>query len=253
MEKKEDSHGGRIGRELSISIGLMGLYTSLYEGADRFKADIYPIINIGWRDRFFLNSYQGLGFYVWNRKNFMLGCAINYSAGRKKDDGSDFSLRLYQENSNRLDGLEDIGSGAVANILLEWKMENLFFNTKFEERVIGDHTGFQFFFDLGYRFKLTPRTILKPSFNTVYASSDYMDVYFGISKGRAFQSGLAEHYVGAGIKSIGAEMMVQHTLDRHWMIQVIGNYRSLMGGVADSPVVDDAGQYLLGAGLIYRF
>ncbi len=229
------------GEGLSVSIGALGIYKPAYGGSDDYELKGFPLIDIKFRDRFFLSVPKGLGAYVLNRDDFKLGLSIGYTFGRDEDNSSD------------LRGLGDIDNGATANVLFKWTIGDVALDARYEQQITGHDTGFQVHLGLGYDLRIGEKTILKPSIKTTYASSDYMEEYFGISPSQSTRSGIGVYDADSGFKSVGFQMIAIYRLDKHWGIQASAGYDRLVGEAADSPVVKDENQYPVGIGLSYKF
>ena len=236
----EDQHYEQ-GEDWSILVGALGNYKPTYEGSDDYELKGFPLIDITFRDTFFLNAAKGLGAYVWDRNDCKLGLAIGYTFGRDEDE------------SNDLRGLGDIDGGAVANVLFEWTIGDVALNARYEEQITGQDTGFQVHLGLGYDLHIAEKVILKPSIRTTYASSDYMEEYFGVSPSQSTRSGMSAYDAASGFKSLGFHIMATYKLDQHWGIQAGAGYDRLVGEAADSPVVKDENQYRVSIGLSYKF
>lgn len=233
-------HGFRDG-DWSFHIGALGIYRPEYEGAHDYEVSGLPIINITWRDRIFFNTRKGLGAYVWNHENVKLGLSVGYTFGRDEDD------------SSHLDGLGDIDSGANTNILFEWTIEDVALDARYEQQITGEDTGFLVHLGLGYNMQLAKKIRIIPSVKTTYASSYYMKEYFGISQGQSSRSRLSAYDAGSGIKSIGMQIMAHYRVNQKWGVQTMVGYHQLIGDAANSPIVKNEEQYLLGTGLSYEF
>ncbi len=240
-QKKQDQYNDQEDKDWSVRLGAIGMYKPEYEGSDDYDFQGFPMIDITWRDTFFLNPIKGVGAYFWNRNDVKLGAAVGYSFGRDEDDSSD------------LDGLGDIDGGATANVLFEWAIEDFSLSARYEQQFTGHDTGFQVHAGLGYSLQLGKKTMLKPSVKTTYSSSEYMEEYFSISAGQSTQSGLPVYEADAGFKSLGLQLLALYRLGGHWGLQAMAGYKRLVGDAADSPVVKDENQYLLGVGLSYSF
>ena len=225
----------------TVKIGAMGMYKPAYEGSDDYKSHGRPLIDIAWRDTFFLNPYKGLGGYFLNSNNMRLGASMAYAFGRDESD------------SNDLAGLGDIDAGATANALFEWKSQNLKFDARYQRQIIGEDTGFQAHARLGYRLRMGKKTMLMPSAQITFSDSEYMARYFSVSPAQSAASGHSEYDAGPGLKSIKIQIMAVHRLGRRWGAQVMASYALLIGDAADSPIVKNEGQCLFGVGLSYTF
>jgi outer membrane scaffolding protein for murein synthesis (MipA/OmpV family) len=234
-----DQHYGQQ-RDWSIRIGALGLYKPEYEGSDEYEVKGLPIIDITWRDRFFLSPRKGLGAYLWNRDDVELGVSISYSFGRDEDDSDD------------LEGLGDIYGGTAANVLFKWRYDEFSLDARYEHQFTGTDTGFQVHLGVGYNVRLGRKIMLKPSAKTTYTSSEYMNEYFSISKSQSSRSGLSVYDTDPGFKSVGFHLLSIYSINRNWGVQAMARYGRLIGDAADSPVVKDENQYLLGLGLSYK-
>ena len=239
-QKKQDQHYGQD-TDWSVRLGAMGVYKPEYEGSEDYEFRGFPMIDINWRDTYFFNPRKGLGAYLWNRDDMKLGISIGYTFGRDEDDSSD------------LNGLGNIDRGATANVLFEWEIDDISLDARFEQQFTGEDTGFQVYIGLGYSVRLGEKIMFKPSVKTTYASSDYVEEYFSISQSQSSRSGLSVYDTNSGFKSAGFHIISIYSLNRHWGIQAMASYERLVGDTADSPVVKDENQYLLGLNLSYMF
>ncbi|MBN2396753.1 MAG: MipA/OmpV family protein [Deltaproteobacteria bacterium] len=225
----------------SVRIGAMGIYTPAYEGSDEYELRGFPLIDVTFRDTFFVNAHRGVGAYVWNRDTLKLGISVGYAFGRDEDDSDD------------LRGLGNIDDGATANVLFAWTIGDADLDARYEEQITGHDTGFQVHLGLGYAVRIAEETTVKPLLKTTFASSGYMEEHFGVSPGQSARSGMPGYDAGPGFKSFGLHIMVIHRLDRHWGVQAGAGYDRLIGEAAGSPVVKDENQYRLTIGLSYLF
>jgi len=239
-QPEKDQGYGR-GSDWSVRIGATGIYKPEYEGSEDHELQGFPMINIIWRDTIFLHPRKGLGAYLWKHDDMKLGVSVSYSFGRDEDDSDD------------LEGLGDVDGGAAANVLFEWGIDDLSFDARYEHQFTGADTGFQVHMALGYNVRIGEKIMFKPSARTTYASSECMDEYFSISPGQSRRSGLSVYDADPGFRSVGIHLISIYRIDRQWGLQAMAGYDRLVGDTADSPVVKDEDQYLLGVGLSYNF
>lgn len=224
----------------TVRIGAIGLYKPEYEGSDDYSVAALPLVDITWRDTFFLNPRKGLGAYVLKRENIKLAVSLGYTFGRDEDDSSD------------LDGLGDIDAGATANVFAEWALSKINLNAHYEKQITGENTGVQAHFSLGYMLR-AGKVMFKPSLQTTYANSEYMETFFGVSPGQSTGSGLSVYNPSSGFKTVGVNLMAIYRLTQKWGVQGMAGYKRLVGDAADSPIVKDKDQYLFGTGISYSF
>ncbi len=228
-------------------LGALGTYGPDYEGSDGYGFDVFPLVEVEYRDRFFLSPRGGAGFYLLNDDAIELSAAIGYEFGRDEGDSDD------------LNGLGDVDGGATAIVSAEYTLSDetflpgLSFGTEFRHQFTGDDTGFTLDADMGYRFPITRQIFLRPSIGAVYASGEYMDAYFGVSSVQSASSGLAAFDPGSGFKSVGGGLGLFYRFNRDWGAQLFLTYDRLVGDAADSPIVKDENQYRAALGLAYSF
>ena len=77
--------------------------------------------------------------------------------------------------------------------------------------------------------------------SSTYASSDYMDAYFGVSGRNAQRSGLDQFTADAGIKDVTLRLGVEYALFANLSLGVGVGYSRLFNDAKDSPIVEDRG------------
>ena len=92
--------------------------------------------------------------------------------------------------------------------------------------------------------------------NSTYASSDYMQTYFGVDDNGSLVSGLPSYSAGSGIKDVGTELYSVVSFSERSGVLVRYAYNRLLDDAADSPVVTVDGsrdQVFIGIGYFRRF
>jgi outer membrane scaffolding protein for murein synthesis (MipA/OmpV family) len=224
-----------------IRLGAFGIVTPEYEGSDDFKIRGFPVIDLEYKERFFLNPVKGLGMWFWRGSSTRVGASVGYRAGRDEDD------------SSKLEGLGDVDGGATANLYLEWQSRPWSADLHYSRQFTGDDTGTRVDLRAGYGFRLVGPVFLKPSVRIRYADSDYNQSNFGITPRQAANSGLPEYDADGDINSVGAGLVTLVFLSKHWSVQLIANYERLIGDAGDSPIVQERNQFRAGVGLSYQF
>ncbi|MCP3925439.1 MAG: MipA/OmpV family protein [Desulfobacterales bacterium] len=241
LKKAKERVEEKKGRDKnSISIGVMELYIPEYEGADDYNEVIYPIIEIKY-DRYFFSANKGLGMFLWKSKYIQLSTAVGYEFGRDEDDSDD------------LNGLGDVESGAKGNVALKIKLGMLRLDAGYEKQFTGENTGFKLNYGLGLILPLNKAFIVMTGVKATYANDKYMEKYFSVNSTQSSRSGLAVYNAEAGFKSVEANIVGMLHLDENWTLQVIGNYKRLVSDAVDSPIVKDRDQFISSLGLSYKF
>ena len=238
---QQEQEAARPDSDFSITIGGFGLYKPEYEGSDDYEFTGFPLLDLSWRNRIFLNARRGGGFYLWNTPDTKAGLSIGYAFGRDEDDSDD------------LRGLGDIDGGATGNAFFQWKAGDLSLETHYAHQFTGDTTGFQVHMGVGYGLRITRAFIVRTGVKTTFANSQYMEAYFGISPEQSNLSGLPVYDADASFKSAGLNITAIYRLSRNLGFQTFAGYSRLIGNAADSPVVKNENQFRVGLGLSCSF
>ncbi|MDG5496064.1 MipA/OmpV family protein [Niveispirillum sp. BGYR6] len=109
---------------------------------------------------------------------------------------------------------------------------------------------------LTYGRKLGDRWSVGTSVRLTYVDDKYAKTYFGITPAASTVSGLPVYNPGGGVRDVGISAKVGYALSENWSVQLLGNYKQLMGDFKDSPIVDLEGSASQLSGAIaigYRF
>ena len=215
-----------------------------YKGSDQYDFSGLPFIDIKYKKIFFLNFREGLGVNVLYAPNFRAGIALNFYGSRDAED------------SNSLQGLQDIDAGIDAGAFGSVSVGRLSAKLKFRQDISSNHKGLLLSGRLGYRLSLVRKLLTNINIRATFANDNYMKSYFGITSAQSSSSGLREFKASNGIKNVSGGANFIYPLDRHWSVISFIDYSRLLNDAANSPLVKDLGsnnQFLLGLGVGYKF
>ncbi|HEU0058440.1 MAG TPA: MipA/OmpV family protein [Hyphomicrobiaceae bacterium] len=161
-----------------------------------------------------------------------------------------------QDDAARLAGLGDIDGGLVVGAYAGYRVGPWFLSASYHHQVTGDDdTGGLVRLAIDHTWRLTPTAKLVTSIGTAYASSDYMQTYFGVTAAQSAASvaGLPQFDPSAGFKDVSVGATATIELDPRWTLYLTGRYSRLIGDAADSPVIETENGFFGGAGLSYKF
>lgn len=228
----------------SFSLGGGVAFAPEFEGSDTNEAAFLPLVEIEYKDRFFLSSMRGLGMYVVKRPEWNMGVAANYNLGREAGD------------SDLLDGMGDIDPSVDLGAFAEWTPGP--FNAGLEIiQGTRDVKGQRVTAKLGYGLALGDDLHWRNSVSTTFASGRYNDTFFGVSNAQSRQSRLRydEYKAGSGFKDVSFSTNLTWTVADNFSFVVLGGYSRLTGPAADSPLVrkGSKNQGTVGLGFVYAF
>jgi outer membrane protein len=209
-------------------------------GADDMEAVGLPLIDVEWRNAYFFSTTRGAGLNIIRRPTFQFGPRITYDQGR---DSSDSTI---------LRGLRDIEGSFEVGLFLNGYGGNWRYSADIRQG-LGDegHDGFVATLDLARAGQISEKATLIVGGFGHYASSKYLQAYFGVPTATA---NFARYTVdGGGLTDVGGYLNLVYSFTDNWFMSGILRGALLMGDAADSPVSQADGQYYFGTVLGYRF
>jgi len=100
---------------------------------------------------------------------------------------------------------------------------------------------------------LSESVSLSTGLSATWASSDYMDAFFGVSGAQSARSGLPVYEASSGIKRADLKLAATWNVTEHWFATANAGVGYLLGDAADSPIVESEAQPSFGFLLGYRF
>ena len=236
--------------KLSFGVGA----TNDYEGADEAKA--LPIAAFNYETPKFSIRSRGLGIEAdfIPSSQFQIGPMIDYRFARD-DDVIDNSVTLLPEVGDAVEVGIYAATGFPLNRIGVDDPTILTVRTSFAHDVDDGHDGFLARGIVGAIRPLTKNLTGVLNLSTTYASGNYMSAYFDVSAASAAASGLSLFDAGAGFKDVGLTGILAYQFADSWSGSLIGGYKRLLGGAADSPVVHETGsvnQFFTAVAISYR-
>lgn len=188
----------------------------------------------------------------WQGNNdFSYGIVSTFDFGR--DDEVE---NPYLAQFTEIDAAINLG-GFVAyqqqSSLLE--NDNIELRTSILSDISDTHNGQLLTFTATYTFPMYIPWRVELELESTYASSNYMEAYFGVNAINARASGLAEYQASGSLRDITLNANIGLFLNPTWGGFLRIGATRLMGDAKDSPIVKQgsASQYFVGLGVFYRF
>lgn len=224
-----------------ITVG-PGVYVApQYPGSRHLKAYPFPALDISYRDTFFSQGPDVLGWNVLGNDTYHVGAAISFDFQSRdaKDDG-------------RLRGLPDVHDGPKLKLFADYTVWAFTGALAVYRDVVGYGQGTTASADLyaslplkGWLFSVGP--------GLTWANGAYTRTLFGISPSESAASGLPQYGTGAGIRDIHLNFYMTHDFSRHWVGTVNSTLGRLQHFAANSPVTERRTEWTTFASLGYRF
>ena len=215
------------------TVGLGPALVPEYEGSEDYRATLIPVVRA--QQDYLYGQLLGLRFRsnLINDPNWRLGPSVRWRRGY-----SDVTNRRVDDLNNREGSFEIGASGGYdftfgKSAIIAWM--------EFSQDISGGHNGFVVTPALTYRGPLAPKWDFSLNGDFSIASGGYMDHYFGVNSRDSRDSGLNEFNADTDVKDTSFTVSIGYQFAESWRLQMLGQYRRMLGDAADSPVVDDEG------------
>lgn len=226
-------------RDWALSIGVAGGFAPDYEGSNDYESGFGPNIAGTWRDTLFFKG-KTLGANIIKNKNLKVGPILSWTSGRDEDD------------NDKLEGLGDVDSSIEAGAFISYRKKPFRFKMEVRQDVNSGHEGAVAELSAGTTLPFA-KPVVFAALGTTLASDDYMSSFFGVDSKQSANSGLKKYKAEAGFKDVNLSITAGYPLTNRWRIGGKAEYKRLVGDAADSPIVDDENQFIVGLGLSYHF
>lgn len=209
-----------------------------FEGSEDLEISPVPMFSADFGEYVSVDP-SGVDIKTLDYNGFTVTGHLGYDSGRDDDD------------ANHLDGLGDIGAGAVLGVNLGYETGPFAFETSLE-KIVGGSDGLTATFGAQYAVDFDRFTFsIGPSIT--WADSNYMESYFGVTDRRSVKSGLSSFDADAGFKRVDLDASATYMMTDHWLIRGEVGLGYLIGDAADSPVSEQSFQPSTMFTIGYRF
>jgi outer membrane scaffolding protein for murein synthesis (MipA/OmpV family) len=223
-----------------VTVGGGAIVQPEFEGAKSYDVEPSPIIDIRYRDLFFLSDGEGIGVNLLRGKNYRAGVALAYDLGRDTHD--DPHVR----------NLPNIAPSPEPKLFAQYFLLPVVLTADLR-KAIGGVDGL--IGDIGAYVPLpiAHETYLFVGPSVTFANRRYMETDFGVGAGAAASSGLPQFAAHGGFKNATIGASVVHMFDAHWLFIGQGAYERLLGSAEASPISETRAQFVLDLDLGYQF
>ena len=204
-----------------------------YEGSDNYELVPVPTGSVKFDNGMYIKM---LGLNL--RANlipsdfFHLGPVYNYHRQRSDVDNS------------RVDNMRNVSDAHEVGLFggIEWKNWYVFLEFL---RDTGDaHDSAYGSLKAGYNWIINEAWALKMGAFSTYAGDDYMDTYFGVTKGDSRRSGLDEFKAEGDIKDVGLDLGLNWRFWKNFDLRTLLQAKWLLNDADEtSPVTDEGSQF----------
>ncbi len=180
-------------------------------------------------------------------QTWTMGPILQY---RLERNGSDL-------DDSKVEEMRDVDAETEAGAFISWDKDRIGVDVAFASDISDKSNGTLGYLSGDYKLPFsTAKTSFKLGAHLTYASSNFMDEYFGVSKKDAARSGLKRYRADSGFKDAGLRVTMLHMFNPSWGMFASVGYTRMLNDAEDSPLVDDRGdenQYSTALVAVYMF
>ena len=232
-------------RDWTFDIGPGVVMAPWFEGGAWYRAFPVPNLDLRYqRDKVFISARDGVGGTLFDAGGFKAGPILRYRFARNEWDGPG----LYGTGSVPF----TIEGGGFLRYDQPW------FAAKIElRRGIGGSNGLIFDALVDGKLRLSDSVFLSGGPRLSVTDATFNQAYFGINAAQSFNSGYAQYYPGAGLRSVGVGTSALWRINQKLSLVAFGAYNYLADTPANSPLVQgpagSRNQFVVGSALSWRF
>jgi outer membrane scaffolding protein for murein synthesis (MipA/OmpV family) len=216
-----------------------------FEGSASYRVLPIPNLDLRYqRDKFFVSARDGIGATLLDADGFKAGPILRYRFARNEWDGPG----LY--------GMGSVPFTVEGGGFVRYDLP--FLAAKVEvRRGLGGSNGLVMDATLDGKLRLSDNFFLSGGPRLSVTDGTYNQAYFGVDAGQSANSGYAQYYPGAGLRSVGLGTSAVWRISEQLNAVAFGSWNRLTDVAAASPLVTgpygSPNQFVVGAALSWRF
>jgi outer membrane scaffolding protein for murein synthesis (MipA/OmpV family) len=217
----------------------------IYAGAQAYRVQGGPTVNIQYRDIWFVSTGDGIGYNFLRGDNYRVGVAAAYDRGREES-----------EDYNNLRGMGDIGQAPVAKLFGSYVLSKKFpLILRVDARqIIGGANGVVG--DVGLYMPLpgsSKKFVMFAGPSITFADHRYLQSEFGVTPTQSLASGHPVFSPNAGEEAVGVGFSATRFISDHWLLNLDAAISKLKGSADVSPVTEESTQRTLALSIAYHW
>jgi outer membrane scaffolding protein for murein synthesis (MipA/OmpV family) len=231
--------------EWSVVTGLAAESQPIYDGAQAYRVQGGPVINVQYYDIAFATTGEGIGFNFLRGDHYRLGAAISY----------DFGRRVRDDYAN-LRGMGDISAAPVVKLFASYVLSKKFpLILRVDARqFVGGANGA--IGDVGLYMPLpgsSKKFVMFAGPSITLATHRYLQSEFGVTPAQSLASGHPVFDPNPGMVSAGVGFSATRFVTDHWLLNLDAALTKLKGSPDVSPVTESHTERVIAVSVDYRW
>jgi outer membrane protein len=232
----------RTQKEWNVSIGSGLIVAPSFVGARTYSLLAVPNIRVTYKEQFFANFRDGIGYALVNSDGWRIGPVVSYTFARSEKDGGSI-FQVAGGGKSALQGMGDVPGTASLGGFVEYSLKPYKVQLHLHKGVTG-HEGFTAEGRASYGGVVTyngPPIIYSFGPHIKFGDQKFTNAYWGISPEQSVRTGLDQYHADAGITAYGVNAFALMPLSKSISFSLIAGFDRLAGPVVNSPLVKERG------------
>lgn len=231
-------YGDNAQKEWKVSTGAGLFVAPAFTGARSYSLLAVPDLRIVYKDIFFTNIKDGIGYALVHQDGWHAGPVVSYTFRRSEKAGGSIFQIAGSEN-NALQGMGDVPGTVSLGGFAEYSLKRYKLRLHVQKGVTG-HEGLVAELKASYGGALKfygPPIIYSFGPHIKFGDSKYTNAYWGVTSEQSVRSGLDQYHADGGITAFGIGGFAMIPLTDAISISLITGFDRLGPPVAHSPLV----------------
>lgn len=233
---------GAVPSEWKVSVGGGLLIAPAFVGAKTYSLLAVPNVRVTYKELFFANIRDGIGYALFNSDGWRIGPVVSYTFARSEKDGGSI-FRVAGGGKSALQGMGDVPGTVSFGGFAEYSLQPYKVQIHLHKGFTGNE-GFTGEGRASYGGVLTyngPPVIYSVGPHIKFGDQKFTNAYWGISPEQSVRSGLDQYHADAGITAYGVSAFALMSLTKSVSVSLIAGFDRLAAPVVNSPLVKERG------------
>lgn len=199
-----------------------------YSGSNNYESTPVPLVNVEYSDWLFLGVPYGLGVNLIRGDNLKAGVALGYGGGR--------------DNEGDLSTIGKVDDGAIGNVFVSYELGPVTIKGSVSRALSGDNKGDAAELGLDFGGRIAKYWVYSLGSSLRWHSEDWNDALFSVSSAESIRLGVKPYRADGGLSEVALGGSLTRLWGKGWSVTLAVGVSELLGGTADSPIVDDLGR-----------
>ncbi len=225
-----------------VSAGGALIVAPAFSGAKNYSLLAVPDLRVVYKDLFFVNIRDGIGYSLVTQGGWRIGPSVTYTFRRSEKDGGSI-FQISGGHKNTLVGLGDVPGTVSLGGFAEYSLKPYRVRLELHQGVTG-HRGLFGEVRGSYHGVVKfagPPLIYSFGPHVRFGDQTYTNAYWGITQEQSARSGLEQYHADAGITAYGINGFTMVPLTKAVSVSIIAGLERLAPPVANSSLVRDRG------------